>query len=56
MLQSKSSVRAPAVAGTFYPGESRELAQVVTQLLDAAAPRSGRSAPKALLSPQAGDV
>ena len=56
MLQSKSSVRAPAVAGTFYPGETRELAKSVTQLLDAAGPRSGRSAPKALIAPHAGYV
>src|SRR4029079_9896614 len=55
-MWSKSSVRAPAVAGTFYPGESRELARSVAQLLDAAAPRSGRSAPKALIAPHAGYV
>jgi AmmeMemoRadiSam system protein B len=57
MLQSKSSVRAPAVAGTFYPGESRELAQAVAQMLGTAAHDAPeRAAPKALIAPHAGYI
>jgi AmmeMemoRadiSam system protein B len=57
MLQSKSQVRAPAVAGTFYPGESRELAQSLGQMLAAAAHDAPvRAVPKALIAPHAGYV
>lgn len=58
MLQPKSpSVRAPAVAGTFYPGESRELAQSLAQMLGTAAHDSPeRAAPKALIAPHAGYI
>ena len=50
-------VRPPAVAGTFYPGEARELAALVGQLL-AAAGRERRepTSPKALIAPHAGYV
>ena len=58
MLQPKSpSVRAPAVAGTFYPGESRELAQALAQMLGTAAHDAHeRAAPKALIAPHAGYI
>jgi AmmeMemoRadiSam system protein B len=57
MLQPKSSVRAPAVAGTFYPGESRELAQSLAQMLGTAAHDApGRAVPKALIAPHAGYI
>ncbi len=57
MLQSKSSVRAPAVAGTFYPGESRELAQTLAQMLGTAAHDApARAVPKALIAPHAGYI
>ena len=57
MLQPKSSVRPPAVAGTFYPGESSELAQSLAQMLDTAAHGAPRRAvPKALIAPHAGYV
>lgn len=56
MLQSKSSVRAPAVAGMFYPGESRELAQSLARMLGAAAGSAGRAVPKAIIAPHAGYV
>ena len=57
MLQPKSSVRAPAVAGMFYPGESRELAQFLSQMLGVAAHDApGRAVPKALIAPHAGYV
>ena len=51
------SVRAPAVAGMFYPGESRELAQSVAQMLGTAAHDAPeRAAPKALIAPHAGYI
>jgi len=57
MLQPKSSVRAPAVAGTFYPGESGELAQFLAQLLGTAAHNAPeRAVPKALIAPHAGYI
>jgi AmmeMemoRadiSam system protein B len=46
-------VRAPAVAGSFYPENSIELAAEVSRLLDQAAPGP---APKALIAPHAGYV
>jgi AmmeMemoRadiSam system protein B len=56
-MQFKSSVRAPAVAGTFYPGDGRELAQSLDRMLGAVAHgNSGRAAPKALIAPHAGYV
>ncbi len=57
MLQSKPSVRAPAVAGTFYPGVSRELAQTLAQMLGTAAHDAPeRAVPKALIAPHAGYI
>ncbi|HEV8262096.1 MAG TPA: AmmeMemoRadiSam system protein B [Burkholderiales bacterium] len=50
-----SSVRAPAVAGSFYPGAATTLqAQVAALLAAAAAPKQQR--PKALIAPHAGYV
>jgi len=51
------AVRAPAVAGMFYPGGSRELAQTLAQLLGAAAHDAPeRAAPKAIIAPHAGYI
>src|SRR5258708_10069770 len=47
------SVRAPAVAGTFYPAGREELRAEVAGLLAAAAPGP---APKALIAPHAGYI
>lgn len=55
-----STVREPAVAGVFYPGEARTLASSVAGLLDGA--RSARTAnldhgaPKVLIVPHAGYI
>lgn len=46
-------IRAPLVAGTFYPSSAAELAGLVDGLL-AAVPRGPRPAPRALVSPHAG--
>lgn len=57
MLNSTPSVRAPAVAGIFYPGDSRELAQSLAQMLGAAAHDAPeRAVPKAIIAPHAGYV
>lgn len=57
MLQSAPLIRMPAVAGMFYPGESRELAQVLAQMLGAAAHDAPeRAVPKALIAPHAGYI
>src|SRR5690242_8084966 len=57
MHQPRPSVRAPAVAGMFYPGDSRELAQTLAQMLGAVAHgNAGRASPKALIAPHAGYV
>lgn len=53
-----ASVRPPAVAGSFYPADPRELRDTVADLLadaDAGAEASGGS-PKALVAPHAGYV
>jgi AmmeMemoRadiSam system protein B len=51
------SVRTPAVAGMFYPGKGRELAQTLAQLLGAAAREAPeRAAPKAIIAPHAGYI
>jgi AmmeMemoRadiSam system protein B len=49
------SVRPPAVAGLFYPGEPRELRSMVEGFLGEA-PASGRPVPKAVIAPHAGYV
>jgi AmmeMemoRadiSam system protein B len=58
MSQSQSaSVRAPAVAGMFYPGSNRELAQNLAQMLGAAAHDAPeRAVPKAIIAPHAGYI
>ncbi len=48
------SVRQPAVAGTFYPRNPRELAQTIDTLLAGA--RSDAPAPKAIIAPHAGYI
>jgi len=50
-----NSVRAPAVAGAFYPGAAATLQAQVVALLSAAAP-SREQRPKALIAPHAGYV
>jgi AmmeMemoRadiSam system protein B len=49
------TVRPPAVAGTFYPDDPRELAAMVEGFLRAEPP-SARPAPKAIIAPHAGYV
>jgi AmmeMemoRadiSam system protein B len=49
------TVRPPAVAGLFYPGEARALSHAVTELLGSAPSTAGK-APKALIAPHAGYV
>src|SRR5687767_15698681 len=52
-----SSVRAPAVAGMFYPGANRELAQNLAEMLGAAAHEAPeRAVPKAIIAPHAGYI
>lgn len=48
-------IREAAVAGTFYPGEARELSATIQALLDAVCVNDGR-APKALIVPHAGYI
>ncbi|MFL6233074.1 MAG: AmmeMemoRadiSam system protein B [Thermoanaerobaculia bacterium] len=50
------TVRLPAVAGTFYPLDPRELSSMVEGFLRDGAPGEGRPAPKALIAPHAGYV
>jgi AmmeMemoRadiSam system protein B len=54
MDRALEGVRPPAVAGRFYPGDPRELARDVDELLAAASPHEGR--PKVLIVPHAGYV
>ena len=57
MQQNSPSVRAPAVAGMFYPGANRELAQNLAELLGAAAHDAPeRAVPKAIIAPHAGYI
>jgi len=51
-----SRVRAPAVAGMFYPADRAELQQMVTDLLEAAPADKSESPPKALIAPHAGYI
>ncbi|MBS1142735.1 MAG: hypothetical protein H6R14_141 [Proteobacteria bacterium] len=48
-------IRPPAVAGTFYPGDYRLLAETVDQLLKTAPPTQAAQ-PKALIVPHAGYI
>ncbi len=50
-----ATVRPPAVAGTFYPGDAEELDGAVRDLLDSATPASGPT-PKAIIAPHAGYI
>lgn len=50
------TVRAPAVAGTFYPGSTAELASTVDRLLAAVTVPHNAACPKALIVPHAGYV
>src|SRR5436190_20694802 len=54
-IQNSVSVRRPAVAGLFYPGEKLSLARNVQEMLAAADVRNA-PAPKALIVPHAGYV
>lgn len=49
-----TSIRKPAVAGSFYPAEPKALHAQVTTLLRAAA--AGASVPKAIIAPHAGYI
>jgi AmmeMemoRadiSam system protein B len=49
-----STLRQPAVAGLFYPGNSRALSKMVDEMLAAAAPASLE--PRALIAPHAGYI
>lgn len=52
-----SSVRAPAVAGLFYPGEAAALRDTVDRLLgEVLLPRFGADRPRALIAPHAGYI
>jgi AmmeMemoRadiSam system protein B len=56
-LIHSTSVRAPAVAGMFYPAETRELARNLAQLLGTAAHDAPeRAVPKAIIAPHAGYI
>jgi len=48
-------IRSPAVAGQFYPGDSKQLSSMVERYLDEAGPPAGPP-PKALIAPHAGYV
>jgi MEMO1 family protein len=50
------TVRAPAVAGSFYPAAASELSQLVDRLLAAVDVPHGAPCPKALIVPHAGYV
>src|SRR5262245_8908836 len=57
MVLTVSTVRAPAVAGMFYPGDPDELARDVAALLAAAKPTvAANGRPKALIVPHAGYI
>ncbi len=51
-----ATVRRPAVAGTFYPDDPRELTSMVEGFLREGTPPDGRRAPKAIIAPHAGYV
>ena len=54
-MTTAASVRPPAVAGSFYPGDAGELDGAVAGLLAAVTPGDG-PAPKAIIAPHAGYV
>ncbi len=54
-MVSMISVRPPAVAGSFYPGDANELDGAVRGLLAAASSHEGPS-PKAIIAPHAGYI
>lgn len=57
MTQPAPFIRMPAVAGMFYPGDSRELAQNLSQMLsEAALDAPERAVPKAIIAPHAGYI
>ena len=57
MSQAALSMRNPAVAGMFYPGNREELARSVAHMLDAAAAAApGHPVPKAIIAPHAGYI
>lgn len=49
-----SSVRQPAVADLFYPGDPHELERSITALLDGVPPNEATAVPKAIIAPHAG--
>ncbi len=53
MLSNLKKVRAPAVAGRFYPGDRAELRRLIDALL-ASAPAPTGPSPKAIIAPHAG--
>jgi AmmeMemoRadiSam system protein B len=56
MVRVTEAVRAPAVAGTFYPASASELSGVVDRLLAATVIDATSPCPKALIVPHAGYV
>lgn len=50
------TIREPAVAGTFYPGQAQQLADNVNALLGAVDARNFSAAPKAIIVPHAGYI
>src|SRR5687767_13476876 len=57
MQSSAPFIRMPAVAGMFYPGESRELTENLAQMLVSDAHDAPqRAVPKAIIAPHAGYI
>jgi AmmeMemoRadiSam system protein B len=52
---SMNQIRPAAVAGMFYPADSRQLEKMVSAYLEAAA-NSGQTVPKAIIAPHAGYI
>ena len=50
------TIREPAVAGTFYPGQSQQLSKNVRELLEAIDTSQVATCPKALIVPHAGYI
>ncbi len=50
------TTRPAAVAGLFYPADATQLTQLITTLLQDAAPKSATPPPKALIAPHAGYI